>query len=198
MLDEPAVVLLAAAAAAVCLLLEAALPTAGLAGTAGLALAALALWGAGSQGEAWWPLLGVVAAVTLWGVAIVARRDGPGLRVSAAALFLAGGLGYALSTGDAPTAIAALVSTALLALVAHPRIVAGAERLHGAPAQVGMESFVGSTAEVSTWSVDSGTVVLAGSLWSAVGPGDLRPGERVVVTASSGLLLRVDRLRSAP
>lgn len=196
MLDEPAVVLVAATAAAILLLLEVALPTVGLAGTAGIALAALAAWGAERQGDDWWPLLGVVAAVSVWGVLVAVHRHPLKVQLVAAALFASGALGYATTTGDSPAAVTAVVATGLLSGVAFPRIAGAAERLLGAPPQVGMEAMVGATATVNAWADGRGEVVLEGSLWSAEGPADLVPGDRVVVTETTGLSLRVDALAS--
>jgi membrane protein implicated in regulation of membrane protease activity len=196
-LDEPAVVLLAATASAICLLLEVALPTVGLAGTAGLALGGLAAWGAHQQGDAWWPLFGVVAAVAVWGVLIARHHRSPGGRVIAAALFLFGALGYARTTGDVPAAVTAVVATALLAAVAFPRIASGAERLNDAPVQHGMAAVVGTVGVVDDWEDGRGRVLVEGTRWSAAGPADLAPGDEVTVTATSGLSLSVDRVRSA-
>lgn len=196
MLDEPAVVLLAATAAAIFLLLEVALPTVGLAGTAGIALAALAAWGAERQGDAWWPLFGVVAAVCVWGVLVAIHRHPVQAQLVAAALFAGGALGYAATTGDAPAAVAAVVGTALLSGLAFPKIAAAAERLLNAPPQVGMEAMVGATATVVEWEGERGSVVVGGTRWTAEGPTGIQPGDRVVVTGTVGLSLRVEGLAS--
>jgi len=195
-LDEPAVVLLAATGATIFLLLEVALPTVGLAGTAGLALAALAAWGADRQGDQWWPLLGVAAAITVWGVLIARHRHPAWGQAAAAALFAGGALGYAASTSDAPATITAVVATAILAGAAFPRIAAGADRLLGAPPAVGMESLVGTTATVAQWDGTAGKVTVGGTLWSATGPEGLTPGEAVVVTEAAGFVLKVEGIAS--
>lgn len=196
MFDEPAVVLLAAAAAAAFLLAEVALPTFGLAGAAGGALALLAAWGAGEQGDAWWPLLGVVAAVVVWGVLVARHRRTVASQAIAAELFLFGGLGYAGTTGDMPAAVTAVVTTALLAGLAFPRIAAGADDLNAAPPQVGMESLVGAAAVVAGWEGTGGKVSVTGTLWSATGPSGLQPGDEVVIVATSGLSVKVEGVAS--
>jgi membrane-bound ClpP family serine protease len=195
LLDQPAVVILAAAGSAIFLLLEVALPTVGLAGTTGLALGALAAWGVDRQDADWWPLLGVVAAIVVWGVLIAMHRRSVATEAVAAALFLAGGLGYALATDDWSAALTALLATAVLAL-AYPVIARGAARLTGAPPTVGIDSYVGAIATVTDWEAGRGTVVLAGSRWSATGPADLSPGEEVVVVNTSGLSFQVDAVGS--
>ena len=195
LLDQPAVVILAAAASAVFLLLEVALPTVGLAGTAGLAAAALAVWGVDRQDADWWPLLGVVAAVVVWGVLIAMhRRSGPS-QVVAGALFLAGGVGYAISTDDWSGAITAVVSTVVL-MWAYTVIARGAERLAGAPPAVGLDSYVGAVATVKEWEGDRGRIMLAGTLWSATGPVGLSAGDEVVVVEAAGFSLRVEAVGS--
>lgn len=198
MLDEPAVVLLAATAAAIFLLLEVALPTVGLAGTAGMALAALAAWGATqhAEGDEWWPLLGVVTAVAVWGVLIAVQRHPVWAQTAAAALFAGGALGYAATTADAPAAGAAVVATPLLAVLAFPRLARASERLLDAPPQVGMDAMVGIGATVASWDGERGRVVVEGTLWNAEGPAGLTPGAHVVVTGTTGLSLRVDAVPS--
>jgi membrane protein implicated in regulation of membrane protease activity len=115
----------------------------------------------------------------------------------AAGLFLLGALGYAGSTGDGPAALTAVAATAVLAGFAFPRIAAGAERLNDAPVRHGMEAVVGTTGEVDSWDAGRGRILLEGTRWSATGPADLVAGEEVTVTATSGLSLTVDRVRSA-
>jgi membrane-bound ClpP family serine protease len=193
--DEPAVVILAAAASAILLLLEVALPTVGLAGTAGLAFGALAVWGVDRQHDDWWPLAGVVAAVAVWGALIALHRAKSPGAVAAGALFLAGSLGYAVSTSDWPAAATAIVTTAVL-MAAFGRIAAAAVRLTGAQPAVGLESYVGTTATVLDWSGTRGRVVSAGTSWSASGPGDLTSGDEVVVVGATGLLLEVEHIQS--
>jgi membrane-bound ClpP family serine protease len=196
LLDQPAVVILAAAASAVFLLLEVALPTVGLAGTTGLALAGLALWGVDRQDEAWWPLFGIVAAVVIWGVLIAMHRRSIGGQAIAAGLFLAGGIGYAIATDDWAGAITAVVTAAILAWCFEV-IARGADRLAGAKPAVGLDSYVGEFARVTEWENGRGRVILEGSLWSATGPSQLAAGDEVVVTGSSGLSLQVDAVQSA-
>lgn len=188
-------VILAAATSAVFLLLEVALPTVGLAGSAGLALGALAVWGVDRQDAAWWPLLGVVAAIVMWGVLVAMHRRSAATEAVASAVFLAGGLGYAVATDDRSAALTAVVATAALAW-AYPLIARGAARLTAAPPAVGLDSYVGEVARVAEWDAGRGTVVLAGSRWSATGPHDLSTGDEVVVVNTSGLSFQVDAVGS--
>ncbi|MGD9796612.1 MAG: NfeD family protein [Acidimicrobiia bacterium] len=195
LLDQPAVVIVAAALAAVFLLLEVALPTVGLAGTAGLALGALAVWGVSRQDAEGWPLLGIVAAVTVWGALIAARRADTIGHPIALGLFVAGALGYARVTDDWAAAATAVGATGLLA-VAYPWIAGAAERLSGAPPAVGMESMVGAVGQVADWDAGRGRVVVAGTSWSATGPPALAAGDAVVVASATGLSLAVVPLGS--
>jgi membrane-bound ClpP family serine protease len=195
LLDQPAVVIVAAALASVFLLLEVALPTVGLAGGTGIALGALAAWGVGRQGGDWWPLLGVLGAVALWGVLIAAHRSSSVGHPIAVGLFLAGSLGYAGATGDVTAAGTAVAATAALVVV-FPRIGAAAERLGGAPPAVGPGSMVGANATVVDWEVGQGHVLVGGTRWSATGPPQLVAGDDVVVAAVAGLSLSVQPVGS--
>jgi len=190
LLDQPAVVILAAAAASVLLLLEVALPTVGLAGSAGIVVGAVAVWGAHRIGEDWWPLLGIVAAVAIWGGLIAAHRASTMGQPAADLLFVAGALGYARTTHDWPAAATAVVAGAFLAYV-YPRIAAGAARLSSATSIVGMDAFVGTTATVADWDGGRGHVIAGGTRWSASGPEGLAEGDEVVITAAHGLSLTV-------
>lgn len=190
LLDQPAVVIVAAAAASILLLLEIALPTVGIAGSAGLAVGAIAVWGVARVGGDWWPLLGIVGAVALWGGLIAAHRAATVGQPVADVLFLAGALGYARITHDWTAAGTAVVSAALLAYV-YPRIAAGAERLSHEKPVLGMDAYVGTTATVVDWDGSRGHVIAAGTRWSATGPAGLAEGDEVVITAASGLSLTV-------
>ena len=194
-LDEPAVVLLAVAAAALLALIEVALPTVGLAGTAALLCGALAAWGISEQDADWWPLTFVVGAVVLWGALIAMRRAHPIANIAAVVLFAGGSIGFAALADDAPAAATAAVTTLALA-VAFPAIFRSADRLASMPAQVGRESFVGRTAEIVDWDGERGRVRVEGSLWNAEGPQGFAAGERVTVESVSGMTVRVVRSAS--
>ena len=191
-LDEPAVVLLAVAAAALLALVEVALPTVGLAGTAALLCGALAAWGISEQEADWWPLTGVVGAVVLWGALIAMRRMHPVALGVAVVLFAGGSLGFAALADDGPAAGTAAVTTVAMA-VAFPFIFRSADRLASMPAQVGREAFIGRTADVVDWDGERGRVRVEGSLWNADGPAGLAAGERVTVESVSGMTVRVVR-----
>jgi membrane-bound serine protease (ClpP class) len=59
------------------------------------------------------------------------------------------------------------------------------------PVTTGEDTLIGHTAEVAEWSGARGRVRLQGEYWNAVGPSGLAPGQRVRVTARSGLTLTV-------
>jgi membrane-bound ClpP family serine protease len=195
LLDQPAVVIVAAALASVCLLLEVALPTVGVAGTTGVALGALAAWGVDRQGGDWWPLLGVLGAIALWGVLVAAHRTSSVGHPVAVVLFLAGSLGYAVATSDTTAAATAVLCTAAL-IVVYPRIGAAAARLGAAPPAVGPGSMVGLTGVVADWEAGRGHVLVGGTRWSATGPEELAEGVTVVVAAVTGLSLSVQPIGS--
>jgi membrane-bound serine protease (ClpP class) len=56
----------------------------------------------------------------------------------------------------------------------------------------------GIAAEVLDWGAGAGHVLAAGERWNAVGPADLRPGQRVRVEAMDGLTLTVARDADLP
>jgi membrane-bound serine protease (ClpP class) len=62
----------------------------------------------------------------------------------------------------------------------------------------GEDQLIGHGAEVATWTGETtagrGRVQLQGEYWNAVGPPDLRPGQRVRVTGREGLTLKVAAL----
>lgn len=66
------------------------------------------------------------------------------------------------------------------------------------PAEGGREGLAHANGEVLE--ADGGRLLVRvqGELWTARGPADLHPGERVVVTAVEGLMLRVDRRVETP
>jgi hypothetical protein len=70
-LDSPAFVVVAFTLASA--LSKAALPTAGLAGLGGFALAVAGVVAVDRQGEAWWPLALIAPAVCLWGILLLRR-----------------------------------------------------------------------------------------------------------------------------
>jgi membrane-bound ClpP family serine protease len=189
-LDQPAVVLLAAALAAVFFVLEVALPTAGVAGTASAVAVAIAGIGIAQQDADWWPLALVPAAMAVW-AALVARRRAPLVaQVLAGGVYAGGAIGFALANEDG-LALAVAVATSLALPAAFPRLCAAAERLVDLPAQVGMESFAGRIATVASWDAGRGTVVLEGVHWSARGDGPFAEGDEVNVVGHDRMTLLV-------
>lgn len=190
MLDQPAVVLLAVGLAAILLVLEAALPTGGLAGAASAAAIAVAVWGIARQEADWWPLVLVAAAITVWG-ALAAMRRTPVLgQVLAAVLYGGGAVGFAVANEDTPALVVAVVTAVGLPLV-FPPLARSAERLVDLPAQMGMESVPGRQVTVLAWDGRAGRVSLDGTTWRAKGPTGLAPGMEVTVEGSDRMTLIV-------
>lgn len=196
--DVPVVVLVATALAAVLVLVEAALPTFGVAGTAALAFATVAVLSTGGADHPWWPLLFVVVAVVVWAVQLTVRRGHPALQAGAALAFAGGSVGYGVAAGDVATIVVAVVASVALPLV-FPRLQRATRRLLDRPATTGMEALVGRPGVVveppaaSDRPVPAGavTVRVEGSLWTARSDVSLRPGTPVVVTGFDGLTLVV-------
>lgn len=190
LLEEPAAILVVITLAALLLVVEAALPTAGVAGTAALVLSVAAVIGVERQDATWWPLLGPAAAVVLWSV-MVARRSRPlATEVAAAVLFGGGSVAFGAMADSWATAVIGVVAAAALA-AAFPSLHGAARRLLERPTQVGMDSLVGTPGEIVAWDDGRGTVRVQGSLWSARSRHAFAPGDPVTVIAFSGMHLEV-------
>lgn len=192
LLDEPAVVLVALSAAAVLVVVEVALPTAGIAGTLALLLGVAVAVGIDRQDALWWPLLGPMVAVGLWAVMIARRSRSAALERSAVALSGAGSLGFGLAENSAVTAALGVFVAAAVA-AGFPVLHRSALGLLGRPAQVGMESLLGAHGQVLAWSGHSGTVLLQGSRWAATAADALEVSDDVQVIDFSGMTVEVAR-----
>ncbi|MGH9021493.1 MAG: NfeD family protein [Acidimicrobiia bacterium] len=194
LLDAPAFVIVALTLASALLLVEAALPTFGLAGLSGLALGVGGLVAVGRQGEAWWPLAFLAFAVCLWAVLLVRRSAPRRSQLAASGLYVMGGVGYGIGARD-PAAIAVAAIATLGLSAGFPPLFAATSRLLDGPAQMGMEALIGRLAMVERSEGTKGTVRLDGSLWTATAdPGFVsipQPGAAVTVTGSEGMVLRV-------
>jgi membrane-bound ClpP family serine protease len=190
LLDEPAVVLVLLSLAAALLIVEVALPTAGVAGTMAIILAVTTVVAIDRQDAEWWPLVGPCLAVTLWGVMVARRVRSPAQEAVALGLYAAGGVWFGV-LADSPVAVGvALALTGGLA-VGFPAVHSAAVRLLDRPAQVGMESLEGRVAVVSTWEGTRGTVRVEGSLWTATSLVPLAVGDEVTVSGHAGMTVTV-------
>jgi membrane-bound serine protease (ClpP class) len=190
LLEEPAAILVVITLAALLIVVEAALPTAGVAGTLALVLSVGAVVGIERQDATWWPLLGPAAAVVLWSVMVAQRTRPAAGQAAAAVLFGAGSIAFGTMADSPATAIIGAIAAVVLA-AAFPWLHGAARRLLERPTQVGMDSLVGKAGEVVSWSGAAGTVRLQGSLWNARSPGPLAAGDAVTVVAFAGMTLEV-------
>lgn len=188
--DAPAVVLVALTLAAALFLVEAALPTFGVAGLSGLVLLTVGLLAADDQGRPWWPLLFVAGAVCLWAVLLMTRSSAPTGQATAASLFAIGSLSYGVLAGDPTTIVLAVVGSVALPFGFGP-LLGATTRLLDLPAQTGMAALVGRGGTVVDWSGRSGTVRVDGSLWDARCPTELVTGAEVVVTGHEEMTVNV-------
>lgn len=186
-LDEPAVVLICVTIAAVLFVVEAALPTMGLAGTGGVIAAVAGAVGIARQDAPWWPLVGPALATVVWSLLVVARRRWLVGELAAVIAYGAGGVGFAALSHDVAAAATAIASAIVLS-AAYPPLQGAAARLLDAPPQVGMEALVGLLAVVDRWTGDRGVVLLHGTRWNATCEhGEtVTTGQRVVVVATHG------------
>jgi membrane-bound serine protease (ClpP class) len=192
-LDAPAFVVVAFTLASALLLIEAALPTAGLAGISGLALAVAGVVAVDRQGEAWWPLALIALAVCLWGILLLRRSVSIPGRATAVGLHAAGGIGYGVLAGDLLAVVVGAVAPAGLS-AGYPPLREAMSRLLDRPPQVGMEALVGRMAVVERADGRRGTVRVDGLAWKAEAKsGDLpAPGCEIRVTGYRGLTLFVE------
>jgi membrane-bound serine protease (ClpP class) len=190
LLDEPATILVMISLAALLFVVEAALPTVGIAGTLAVVLGVGAAVGIARQDAVWWPLLGPATAVVIWSVMVARRRRPPAAQAAAAGLYAGGSIAFGAMADSLATVLIGVAAAGALAL-AFPWLHGAAQRLLERPTQVGMDSFVGATAEVVAWTGATGTVRLQGSLWNARAHQPFAPGERVAVVAFEGTTLEV-------
>jgi membrane-bound ClpP family serine protease len=189
-LAEPVVVLLAVALAASLFVIEAALPTMGLAGTLGLVLGIAAVVGISESDDDWWPLLGPMLAVALWAVLVASRTRSRAVEAGAVGLFAGGSLVFGV-LAESPLAAGFGVAIAVPLGAGFPHLHGRARRLLDQQPRVGLEAYVGRTTEVVRWQGTAGTVRLEGSLWNATSPHDLDSGDPVTVTGHHGSTLEV-------
>jgi membrane-bound ClpP family serine protease len=198
-LNDPSFVVVSLTLASALLLAEIALPTFGVAGVTGTALALGGLTAVSRQDHPWWPLLLIALAVSLWAVMLVRRSATPLSQVLAAGLYALGGIGYGLLSHDTPSvAVAAVAAVGLPA--GFPSLMTATDRLLRERPQVGMDALVGRVATVERSEGRQGTVRLDGSLWSATsGSGELpAPGDTVRVAGYHGMILLVTPVAVRP
>jgi len=147
-------------------LVEAALPTFGVATVAGLGLLGLGVLAAGEQPSPWWPLILVAAALCIWAVLLIAQRPSPAAQAVSASLFGIGSVAYGVLATDPATVAVGVVGSVALPF-AFRRLLAASVRLVDAAPQTGMEALIGRPATVVAWTQDHGTVRVDGSLWDA-------------------------------
>lgn len=192
LLDAPAFVVVALTGASLLLLIEAALPTFGVAGLSGVALLVAGMVAIDRQGNEWWPLIVSGAAVCLWAVMLVRRDAHPTALLAADGLYLAGAVGYGIAAGNA-VAVGFAIGCGLVLAGTYPPLLGATSRLLDQPPQIGLDAFVGRVAVVERAEGRKGTVRLDGSLWSAeADAGDLPPpGTSVLIAGHSGMMLMV-------
>jgi membrane-bound ClpP family serine protease len=190
LLEEPATILVVITLAVLLLVVEAALPTLGIAGTLAVLLSAVAVVAIDRQDATWWPLLGPAVAVVMWCVMVARRSRAPAGELVAVALFGGGSVAFGVMADSAVTALIGTLAAAGLAAV-FPRLHDAAQRLLERPPKVGLDSLVGQTGEVVAWRGLSGTVRLQGSLWNARANQPFEVGDTVEVVSFSGMTLEV-------
>jgi membrane protein implicated in regulation of membrane protease activity len=165
---------------------EAALPTFGMAGTAALILAVAGGAGAIRSDSPWWPLLGVGVAAICWAVAVIGGLPHSNVERAGLGAFAGGSLLYGALAGDLATVVLGTGASAGAAMIV-PALGSRVAALRDAPAVTGQNALVGRAATVLRWDGTRGTIRLEGSLWNATGPAGLSAGDVVSVEGWSGL-----------
>jgi membrane-bound ClpP family serine protease len=193
LLDAPAFPVVAFTLASALLLVEAALPTAGLAGLSGLALAVAGMVAVDRQEEAWWPLGLIALAVGLWGFLLLRRSLSVPGRMTAAGLHAAGGVGYGILAADI-LAVVVAAAAAMGLSAGYPPLRAAMSRLLDRGPQVGMEALVGRVGVVERADGRRGTVRVDGEQWQAEATSGHLPaaGRQIRVIGFRGLTLFVE------
>jgi membrane protein implicated in regulation of membrane protease activity len=190
-LSQPVVAYVAFVLATSLALIEASLPTDGVAGVAAAVFAVIGVASVVVGGLVVWPLAVACLGAVAWLTLLIRRRRNVGADVAAAVVFAVGSLAFALVGGfDVFVAVVAVVASVALAIGFVP-LHRAALRLHESREDVGMTSFLGRTVEVRFWEETSGTVIVDGAFWSADGPAGLVPGDEVEVQWFEGMRLHV-------
>src|SRR5919206_4699055 len=95
-LNDPSFVVVSLTLASALLLAEVALPTFGVAGVTGTALAGGGLAAVARQDHPWWPLVLIALAVCLWAFMRGGRSAPPLSQILAGGLYALGAMGYGL------------------------------------------------------------------------------------------------------
>lgn len=169
---------------------EAALPTFGIAGALALVLAIGGGAGVASGAGPWWPLAGLVLAAGCWTASVMGGRPGSRAERVGLAAFAGGSLLYGVLARDVPTLGVGVVASLLSARLV-PSLARRIAALRDTPSVTGQQALVGRLALVEHWDGQVGRVRLEGTLWNATGPTRLRPGDMVVVEGWSGLTVLV-------
>ena len=200
----PMLALVALTVAAGLIVLEAAVPTFGIAGLLGTLAGGLAVWAVVEADKPWWSLLLVIVAIILWVILVAIHRRSTPLELTAVGLYAAGGVGYGIAAGDLSTIFIAILGAVGLAW-AFPYAHRWTRGLVEAPSAMGMEAMVGRVGVIENVSGETLSVRIDGSLWnaqSALCPdgSQLPPpqvGFRVVIISSSGSELVVEPVATA-
>ena len=180
-------------------MVEAALPTFGVAGIGGFAMLWVGIEGVSQGGHDWAALTLIAVGVALWAVLLVRRTASVSAQATAAGLYALGTVGFGAMAGS-PGAVAVGVAATGGLAATFPILLRATDRLLDQPPQTGMEAFEGRTATVVSWDwgASRGTVRLDGSLWNATAAVPVRTGDEVVVVGHERMELRITPAPVAP
>lgn len=194
LLTNPNVVFLLLAIGAQAILIELSSPGGWVAGFIGVVSLALAFYGLGVLPVNWFGIVFIILAFVLFVLDIQAPTHGA-LTAAATGSLIAGALLLFNSPGSLPffrVSIPLVVGVSVMFGAMFFGALLFALRAQRRPVAVGMESLKGQEGEVRQALSPSGTVQVAGELWSAETDGEtIEVGQKVEVVAVKGLRLKV-------
>jgi membrane-bound serine protease (ClpP class) len=184
-LTNPNVVFLLLALGAQAILIEISSPGGWVAGAVGVTALALAFYGLGVLPVNWFGIVFILLAFVLFILDIKAPTHGA-LTFAGTTSLVAGALVLFNSPGTPQfqrVSVPLVVVTAVIMAAFFAVILAFALRAQKRPIAVGVESLIGQEGEAR----GSGSVQVAGELWSAEAAEPLQAGQKVIVEAVKGL-----------
>jgi membrane-bound serine protease (ClpP class) len=202
-LTNPNIVLLLMTVGVQAILIEISSPGGWAAGFIGVVCLALGGYGLGILDVNWFGLVFLVLALVLFVLDIKAPTHGA-LTLTGVASFIAGALVLFNSPGTPAfqrVSVPLVIGTGVVTAAGFFVMLTFVVRAHRRPVEVGREALVGRQGEARTDLSPSGTVQVAGELWSAeveAGMPAIATGERVEVLGVKGLRLQVQPAPKGP
>lgn len=192
--QSPGATLFCLIVGAVFILIEATpmLPTFGLSGALGIALAWFGIAGVAEQDLTWWPLVLAGLGGIAFEVLILVRRRSI-LPFSLASAAVVGGTLWTAALSKNLGAIAVAIGASVAVPAVAWWLIGAVQRLMNAQPQTGASALIGRSVQVEDWNGTSGAVSIDGARWNARTEDDreVEVGSHATVTAVDGLRLTI-------